>query len=328
MREPLTDTFGRTHTYLRLSLTERCNLRCTYCMPADGVPLKPKSEILTFEELGRLARLFASLGINKIRLTGGEPLVRKDVEHLAADLASIPGIDQLAMTTNGLLLESKLAALKSAGLTHLNISLDTLQSDRFNTITRRKGLEKVLRAIDCALEAGYAPVKINCVVLKGFNDDELFDFVEFGRKRPLDIRFIEFMPFQGNEWSPGEFMAYGEMLERLESRFGLERLGPPGNEIAKGYRVPGFTGTVGFISSMSDHFCAGCNRVRVTADGNLKVCLFGKAEVSLRDAMRAGAGDDDLEDLIRAAVQRKKASHDGMFAIASQPGRPMILIGG
>lgn len=330
MREPLTDTFGRRHTYLRFSLTERCNLRCTYCMPAEGVPLRPKGDILTFEEIVRLSRLFASLGIDKIRLTGGEPLVRKDVENLVRGIAMIPGIEQLAITTNGILLEQKLDKLKAAGVTHLNISLDTLRPERFVEVTRRPGLEKVLRAIDKALEAGYAPVKINCVVLKGFNDDELIDFIELGRDRALDIRFIEFMPFNGNEWSLGEFMSYRAMLETVESELGgeLESLGTCRNEVSKGYRVPGFVGTIGFISSMSDDFCSGCNRLRVTADGNLRVCLFGQSEVSLRDAMRDGASDSDIEKLIRAAIQKKKAAHDGMLAIAAKPGRPMILIGG
>lgn len=297
-------------------------------MPAEGVPLKPKADILTFEEIVRLSILFASLGINKIRLTGGEPLIRKDVESLVQKLAEIPGIDQLAITTNGLLLESKLDKLKAGGVTHLNISLDTLRPERFADISRRPGHEKVLRAIDKALELGYAPIKINCVVLKGFNDDELVDFVELGRERALDIRFIEFMPFNGNEWSSGGFLSYRAMLEIVESRLELEKLGSGDNEVSKGYRVPGFVGTVGFISSMSDDFCSGCNRLRMTADGNLKVCLFGQSEVSLRDAMRDGANDSELEVLIRASIQKKKAAHDGMYAIASRPGRPMILIGG
>jgi cyclic pyranopterin phosphate synthase len=164
--------------------------------------------------------------------------------------------------------------------------------------------------------------------LKGFNDDELVDFVELGRERPLDVRFIEFMPFGGNGWSPGEFMSFGDMRDVIESRFEMEHLGGPENEIAKGFRIPGFRGTLGFISSMTDDFCAGCNRLRITADGNLRVCLFGQSEVSLRDAMRSGCDDDELEKLIRSAIQKKKAAHDGMLAIAAQPGRPMILIGG
>ncbi len=297
-------------------------------MPAEGVPLKPKADILTFEEIVRLSELFASLGVNKIRLTGGEPLIRKDIESLVEKLSAIRGINQLAITTNGLLLGSKLDKLKAGGITHLNISLDTLRPERFLEISRRPGHDKVLGAIDKALELGYAPIKINCVVLKGFNDDELVDFVELGREKALDIRFIEFMPFSGNEWSSGGFLSYRAMLKIVESRLDLERLGSDENEVSKAYRVPGFVGTVGFISSMSDDFCQGCNRLRVTADGNLKVCLFGQSEVSLRDAMRGGATDTELETLIRAAIQKKKAAHDGMLAIASQPGRPMILIGG
>jgi cyclic pyranopterin phosphate synthase len=292
------------------------------------VPLKSKDHILTFEEIVRMARLFAELGVNKIRLTGGEPLVRKGIEILAAELSAIPGIDELAITTNGLLLESRLHDLRSAGVTQLNVSLDTLRPERFVDITRRIGLPKVVGAIDAALDAGYSPVKVNCVVLKGLNDDELVEFVEFSRDRDVDIRFIEFMPFQGNEWSSGKFVSYREMIEAIEPRYELQPVDLDPHAISKTYRVPGFTGSVGFISSMSDDFCAGCNRLRITADGNLKVCLFGKSEVSLRELMRQGDSDDAIEHVIRAAVLRKKASHAGMEAIASSPGRPMILIGG
>jgi cyclic pyranopterin phosphate synthase len=297
-------------------------------MPAEGVSLKPKTEILTFEEIVRLVDLFAGLGIDKVRLTGGEPLVRKDVELLTAALSVVPGIRQLAMTTNGLLLESKVAQLREAGLTQLNISLDSLKPDRFERITRRKGLGLVLRSIDAAFDAGFERLRLNCVVLKGFNDDELGDFIEMGRHRPIDVRFIEFMPFQGNGWSIGELMPYSEMLAAVESSFELTRRPTEANEVAKEYRIPGHLGSIGFITSMTENFCGGCNRLRITADGNLKVCLFGHGEVSLRDAIRLGRSDHEIEQLIRAAVLRKKASHDGMYAIAAEPGRPMILIGG
>lgn len=327
MDTPLVDTFGRKHTYLRISLTERCNLRCQYCMPAEGVPLKPRDEILTYEELLRLSRLFISLGVDKIRLTGGEPLVRKDVLPFVDHLGSLKGLKSLAMTTNGLLLSQRLAALRDSGLTHLNISLDTLREDRFAEITRRKGLDVVLQAIDDAVAYGYEP-KINCVLLRGFNDDELLGFVEMTRDRPVHVRFIEYMPFDGNAWSLGEFMPFAEALEIIESSVDLQRQADGPHETAKSFRAEGHRGTVGFISSMSDNFCSGCNRLRITADGNLKVCLFGTNEVSLRDAMRSGATDEQLTERIQDAVLRKKAAHAGMMTLAETPNRPMILIGG
>ena len=325
----LTDTFGRRHTYLRISLTERCNLRCQYCMPAEGVDLKPRDELLTFEEIDRLAGLFVAAGVDKIRLTGGEPLVRKDVEQLIERLGALPGLRTLALTTNGLLLPKKLARLQAAGVNLLNISLDTLRPDRFTFITRRPGFDLVMQAIDQAVAAGYDPVKVNCVVMRGFNDDELADFVALTEAKPIEVRFIEYMPFDGNGWQDQRMMAYTEMIERIEARFpSLVRLQDGPNETSKTYQVPGFRGRVGFITSMSTPFCDGCNRLRITADGNLKVCLFGKAEVSLRDAVRGGATDDALRTIIQAAVLRKKAAHAGMYEIARSENRPMILIGG
>ncbi len=329
MSEILTDRFGRAHSYLRISVTERCNLRCKYCMPADGVQLSPREAILTFEEIERIARLFVENGITKIRLTGGEPLVRKDVEHLAALLGALPGLRNLALTTNGLLLRRKLPAFMEAGLDSINISLDTLRRDRFEQITRRPGLDIVLDAIRMAVEADFGPVKVNCVVIRGFNDDELSDFVQMTAHLPVEMRFIEYMPFDGNGWDETCLVPYQECIDRIEDRFGpLTRLPEGPNDTAKSFCVDGFAGRLGFISSMSDHFCAGCNRLRLTADGNLKVCLFGKAEVSLRDLIRTGSPDEHLEDVIRAAVQRKAAHHAGMLNIASSSNRPMILIGG
>lgn len=329
----LVDRFGRRHTYLRLSLTERCNLRCRYCMPAEGVPLAPREHILTTPELVRLARLFVGLGVDKIRLTGGEPLVRKDAEEVTEALGDL-GLRSLALTTNGLLLERKLDRLHRAGLTHLNISLDTLRADRFASLTRRRGLEKVLAAIDLALDYGYADetLKINCVVMREINDDELVNFVAWAAERPVEVRFIEYMPFDGNGWASDTLVPYREMRGRIEAEFELEPLDDGPHETARTFRVPGGAGRVGFIASMTAPFCAGCNRLRVTADGALKVCLFGQAEVSLRDRMRAGAADDDLAATIRAAVQRKAEAHAGIDGIAEaarhSTGRPMILIGG
>ena len=330
---PLVDRFGRRHTYLRLSLTERCNLRCQYCMPAEGVPLAPREHILTTPEIVRLARLFVDLGVDKIRLTGGEPLVRKDAEDVAEALGDL-GLRSLALTTNGLLLERKLDRFHHAGLSHLNISLDTLRPDRFHTLTRRPGLEKVLAAIDLALDYGYADerLKINCVVMRGINDDELVDFVAWTADLPIEVRFIEYMPFDGNGWASDTLVPYREMRGRIEAEFELIPLDDGPHETARTFRAPGHAGRVGFIASMTAPFCAGCNRLRVTADGALKVCLFGAAEVSLRDRMRAGATDADLVATIRAAVQRKAEAHagiDGIAEAARQAGnRPMILIGG
>ncbi len=325
----LTDSFGRQHTYLRISLTERCNLRCTYCMPAEGVELKPRDHILSFEEIMRLAELLVAHGVTKIRLTGGEPLIRKEIVQLVEKISALDGLRELTITTNGLLLPRKLSELKDAGVTGFNISLDTLKEDRFQHITRRKGLETVLEAINMTIDAGYDPVKVNCVVLRGFNEDELVDFVAMTESSPIEIRFIEYMPFDGNAWNTGEFMPYQEMVELIQERWPtFARHEEDDSETAKLWRVPGFQGSVGFISSMSDHFCAGCNRIRITADGKLKVCLFGASEVNLRDMMRGGINDRRLLETIQSALARKAASHAGMDVIAQSENRPMILIGG
>lgn len=325
----LTDKFGRRHTYLRISLTERCNLRCQYCMPEEGVKLTPNTELLNTEEIITLARLFVKEGVNKIRLTGGEPLVRKDIVELCEELGRIEGLETLAMTTNGITLARKLPLLRDAGLNLLNISLDTLVPQKFEFITRRKGWHKVMESIDCALELGYNPVKVNCVVMRGLNEDEICNFVAMTADKAVDVRFIEYMPFDGNKWNFNKFVPYTEMLESISARWpDVERMSDQPNDTSKAYKVPGFTGQVGFITSMSEHFCGSCNRLRITADGNLKVCLFGNSEVSLRDSLRAGTSEEQLLEIIGAAVGRKKKQHAGMFNIAKQKNRPMILIGG
>ncbi len=298
-------------------------------MPAEGIQLRPKPEMLTFEEIVQLAELFAELGVTKIRLTGGEPLIRNDIEHLVDRLSHIDGLSSLAVTTNGLLLSRKLDDLKAAGVTLFNISLDTLKAERFRSITRRDGLETVLEAIRITLDAGYAPVKLNCVVQKGVNDDELPDFIEMTRDEPLEIRFIEYMPFDGNDWSERFFVSYEDMVSIVREAYPkLERREDAANHTSKAWAVPGFVGSIGFISSMSDNFCGSCNRLRLTADGNLKVCLFGRNEISLRDALRQDVPVGELRSLIDAAVNRKMAAHAGMYAISQTPNRPMILIGG
>ncbi|KAL4585803.1 hypothetical protein LXL04_010429 [Taraxacum kok-saghyz] len=325
----LIDSFGRQHTYLRISLTERCNLRCQYCMPAEGVDLTPNPKIMSQSELVRLATLFVHSGVNKIRLTGGEPSIRKDIEEICSQLSNLKGLKTLAMTTNGLTLARKLPKLQECGLNLLNISLDTLVPAKFEFMTRRKGHERVIESIHKAVELGYNPVKVNCVVMRGFNDDEICDFVELTKEKPVNVRFIEFMPFDGNVWNVKKLVSYAEMLDIVGKKFsGIKRIKDHPTETAKNFTVDGHKGTVSFITSMTDHFCGGCNRLRLLADGNLKVCLFGPSEVSLRDPMREGATDDELREIIGAAVKRKKGSHAGMFDIAKTPNRPMIHIGG
>jgi len=302
-------------------------------MPEEGVDLTANDKILTRNEILRLSQLFVSCGVDKIRLTGGEPLVRKDIEEIAADLGAIPGLKRLAITTNGILLPRKLPKLHAAGVNQLNISLDTLDSNKFTIITRRLGFERVTESIDMALDYKIQPLKINCVMMKGINDNEINDFVAMTENKPLEVRFIEYMPFDGNRWNDKKFLSYKDMLAIIKGKYGnLERIVDESpNETAKSWRVPGFKGSIGFITSMTDHFCNTCNRMRITADGNLKVCLFGNTEISLRDEIRSGKSDEDLVKIIDAAVKRKKAAHAGMYDmydIAQNKNRPMIKIGG
>eukprot|EP01134_Creolimax_fragrantissima_P006818 CFRG6818T1 len=326
----LTDKHSRFHSYLRISLTESCNLRCTYCMPAEGVERQHRSQLLSTDEILKLATIFVNEGVDKIRLTGGEPTVRKDILQLCKRLGDLKGLNGLAITTNGIALKKMLPDLKAAGVTQLNISLDTLVAAKYHLITRRPGLERVLASIDEAVSLNFANrVKLNCVVMNGFNDDEVVDFVDLTKHKDIDVRFIEYMPFDGNKWNGKKFISYTDMLDRIREKYPvLHRLKDHPNDTSKAFRVDGHVGQIGFITSMSEHFCGTCNRLRITADGNLKVCLFGNAEVSLRDAIRDGANDEVLCDLIGSAVQRKKPQHAGMYELSRQKNRPMILIGG
>jgi cyclic pyranopterin phosphate synthase len=333
---PPTDAFGRVHTYLRVSLTERCNLRCVYCMPAAGVPLAPRPELLTADETLALVRLFVAAGVTKVRLTGGEPTVRSDLPALAAAIGALrPALRTLALTTNGLTLERLLPRLIDAGLHAVNVSLDTLRADRFERLTRRRGLEAVRGSIAAALAAGLRdPVKVNVVVIRGVNDDEIVDFVAWTTRAPVHVRFIEVMPFDGNEWSRDAVVASAEIVARVRIAFpSFARVaGADAGATAEDWAVAGAPGRVGFVSSMSDAFCGTCSRLRLTADGALKTCLFGADEVSLRDALRAGVAPADLLRVVRAAVLRKPfalGGHAGPDAIrAAAANRPMILIGG
>lgn len=368
----LTDTHGRHHNYLRISLSERCNLRCQYCMPPEGIPLSPSSNLLTNDEIIRLVNLFVKNGVNKVRLTGGEPLLRPDIVPLVQSISDSLQKSQnkhdngsgglVGITTNGISLSRHIKGLVDAGLTGVNISLDTLRDDRFVEITRRKGLNKVMRAIqdtidvfrdrygDVRVADGGSRVKINCVVMKGFNDDELGDFVHMANEQfngDIDMRFIEWMPFNDNGWNRSRFVSYKDMMTKISDHgdnVQLERIGDGPNDTTKWWRVQPERADaegrarIGFITSMSEHFCASCNRLRITADGKIKVCLFGsnEKEVSLRDIMRQPRGDannnDDLSRVIHAAVQKKAFSlggHDNPDDIAlAADNRPMTLIGG
>jgi cyclic pyranopterin phosphate synthase len=329
----LTDRYGRAHTYLRISVTDRCNLRCTYCMPEEEMRWMERAKILSFEEIIRVATIAAGMGIEKIRVTGGEPLVRNDCETLLAGLKAIPGIRSLALTTNAVLLERKLPAIR-ASVDSLNISLDTFRRDRFLSLTRRDALDDVLGAIDAVLEAGYRNLKINAVVLRGINDDEILDFARFTAERPVAVRFIEFMPFEGNGWSDGSCVTMLEMLTALEREFELERIPDGPSPISRDYRLRDrrtgrlHTGTVGVIASMSEPFCDSCSRLRITAEGKLMPCLHSPLEFDLRAALRSGAADTDIEQIFRQALDAKPAEHPSAEDMVAAASRVMIQIGG
>ncbi|KAF8167346.1 hypothetical protein B0H34DRAFT_792079 [Crassisporium funariophilum] len=327
----LTDSYNRKHDYLRISLTERCNLRCFYCMPSEGIELSPDGQLLTNEEIQRLATLFVKSGVTKIRLTGGEPTVRKGITEIIGGLNQLRqyGLRSIGMTSNGISLHRRLPYLVEHGLTHLNLSLDTLDPFKFELITRRRGHEAVLKTLDVALASSLASIKINVVVIKGLNDSEVLDFVELTKEQPISVRFIEFMPFTGNKWDKKKMVESSELLKLVQLRHPETVRAPDElNDTARSWLIPGYKGSFGFISSMSDHFCATCNRLRLTADGQIKVCLFDAEEVSLRDKMRQGASDEELLKIVGLAVSGKKEKHAGMEDINVTTNRPMILIGG
>ncbi|KAK4050943.1 hypothetical protein OIO90_004919 [Microbotryomycetes sp. JL221] len=314
----LVDSYGRQHNYLRISLTEKCNLRCTYCMPEQGVPLMPKEHHLTTDEIERVAKMFVAHGVSKIRLTGGEPTVRKDLVDVVGRLGRLP-LASLGMTSNGIALKRKLPALVEAGLTHLNISLDTLDPFKYELMTRRRGFQAVMDSVDLALELRAArrqllKVKLNVVVINGVNDKEVASFVEMTRDKDLTIRFIEYMPFEDNKWSTSKLVPSSELVKRLEAVHPqLEKLMDPKGDTTRSYRVPGYKGTIGFISSMSNHFCGECSRLRVGADGGVKVCLFGPPVLNLRPLLRDSTKADlDLMQDVGTAVWGKHFAHNGL----------------
>lgn len=313
---------------MRISLTDRCNLRCTYCMPEEGIAWTPVERVLSADEIVRLARLFVKLGVRKIRLTGGEPLLRADLDNIVASLARIDGLQMLAMTTNGIGLPQKAAALRQLGLQSLTISLDTLQRARFAAITKRDRFDDVIAGIHAALSAGFAPLKINIVVMRDVNEDEITDFIAWAGSRPINLRFIEYMPFPDNHWSNASLVPYSEMRARIEQHHTLTpKLAEP-SAVGKDFALADSPVTVSFVTSMTESFCGTCNRLRLTADGNIKSCLFNAAESSLRDVIRRGGSDDDLAAIIRQSVYDKQAAHAGLDFLPKEENRAMIAIGG
>jgi len=286
--------------------------------------------LLSFAEILRLVRLLAGMGVNKVRLTGGEPLLREDIEHLVAELAIIPGIKTLGLTTNGVLLQERLRALKEAGLSLLNVSLDTLRPERFEKITLHNHYHRVRQNLEAAIEAGFSPLKLNTVIVKGFNEDEILDFVELARARPLNVRFIEYMPFDSNLWRYEDFVSCRQVRKLIERKYTLiplERdLHAP--DVAREYRIKGFRGTIGFIAPLSDQFCRNRNRLRLTADGCLKLCLHHQLEIDLAEPLRSGASDAELERIIRTGLKNKPAGHRAFEAVGAKGGRSMRQLGG
>ncbi len=338
MSKQLTDSRNRPIRYMRVSVTDRCNLRCRYCAPSAGFVSLNHNEIISYEEICRLAEILAPRGVSSVRITGGEPLVRKHLDALIASLARIPGITDLSLTTNGLLLGEMAPDLKRAGLSRVNVSLDTLRDDRFQWIADPNGhghgggVRAVLDGLEKAREAGLSPIKVNVVLMRGINDDELEAFAELARDQDYEVRFIEFMPMSPDGfWGPGKVMNAAEAIARLETVHGsLQRLGKgKGSGPAVRYRIPGHTGTVGFITPISKHFCVNCNRIRITADGHLRTCLFSDNETNLLAPLRSGASDDQILALIEKALTEKPEGH-GMAGggVIKACARTMSHIGG
>ena len=320
------DSFGRTINYLRISVTDRCNLRCLYCMPPEGVPRIPHSEILSYEEIRTVVQAAAELGINKIRLTGGEPLVRADLPKLIKMLSQIEGIRELSLTTNGTLLKHYALELKQAGLSRVNVSLDTLRTDRFQYITRLGRLRDVLEGIEAAREAGFRPVKINAVVMRGVNDDEILDFARMTYDTGWHVRFIELMPFKG----VAQFVPSVELRQHISLLGELESCTPvTGNGPARCYRLAGAKGTIGFISPLSElSFCSHCNRIRLTPDGKLRPCLLGEDEFDLRMSLRSNVSMEELKHSMLQAVASKRERHHLEGSNVTVMKRKMSQIGG
>jgi len=323
------DTYNRVHNYLRISLTDNCNLRCFYCMPEEEYDFTPTSKLMQAGEIEALAKTFVNLGVNKIRLTGGEPLVRKDAGEIMLALSKLPV--KLTLTTNGSRLHEFVDTLQQAGIRSLNISLDTLQPEKFQFITRRDQFQKVYDNIQLLLKKNFH-VKVNMVVMKGLNDNEINDFIEWTKHEPVHVRFIEFMPFTGNRWSSNKVMTMDQLLQVIEEKYEVLRLQDEKHDTAKGYKVPGHAGTFAIISTMSANFCGDCNRMRLTADGKMKNCLFSEKETDLLSAWRNG---EDIVPLIHQSIRGKAEELGGQFTANFEQlhaenihNRSMITIGG
>ncbi len=328
--EPLRDGHGRLIGDLRVSVTDRCNFRCQYCMPAEGLPWLEREEILSFEEIVRLVALLSAMGVHDIRLTGGEPLVRRDFPKLAAMLSPLHDVRDLSVTTNGFLLERDAEALVRAGIDRFNVSVDSLQRDRFFELTRRDALPRVLRGLELLASFPEAhPIKINAVGIRDFTEDEVLPFAELARQSPYEIRFIEFMPLDADHaWTPDQVLTGDEIREAIHAVHPLEREPREPHATARVYRFADGRGKIGFINPVSEPFCGDCNRIRLTADGRLRTCLFSLNETDLRGPLRAGADDHELERIIRYAVWRKELKHHVGEPGFIQPARSMSAIGG
>lgn len=325
----LIDKFGRVVTKLRVSVTDRCNMRCIYCMPAQGLEWAPSKEILTFEEITRVVRLTAELGVRKIRITGGEPLLRRGVENLIHTVSETPGIQAVSMTTNGHFLKEKAKALSEAGLRGINISLDSLKPDKFNKMTRRNYFSRVLEGIDATANVNLYPIKINVVVIKGYNDDEVEELTGLYRKKPYKVRFIEFMPLDGdNTWKKELVVTKAQILERVNRVAEIIEITNGNGDPARTYRFKDGSGEIGIIASVSQPFCGKCNRIRLTADGKIMTCLFSLDEHDLKGLLRGNGNDDEIKDFLIKAVHTKWAGHLINRPGFIKPKRSMSFIGG
>ncbi len=328
---PLIDGFGRVHTNLRVSVTDRCNIRCFYCMPAENVRFKPRRELLTFEEIERFVRVVAAMGVNKIRLTGGEPLVRHGLPLLVEKIAGVTGIHDIALTTNGILLAEQAQSLKTAGLRRLNVSLDSLRRETFFRISRREGLEQVLAGIFAAQRIGFEKIRLNAVAIRGITEPEIVPLGQFARRHGLEMRFIEFMPLDAEgKWDNAQVLTGERIRDALEA--GIVPLVPlvveDPSQPATDYAFADGIGRIGFINPVSQPFCARCNRLRLTAEGQVRNCLFSTEEWDAREILRGGGTDEDLADLVRASVGAKRAGHGINDERFVKPQRAMYQIGG
>ncbi|MGA1841908.1 MAG: GTP 3',8-cyclase MoaA [bacterium] len=327
----LIDSHSRKIDYMRVSVTDRCNLRCRYCMPEQGVEHLPHIEILSYEEIIRLTRVAINCGVTKIRITGGEPLTRKGAIYLIEQLSLLRGLDDVTLTTNGVLLASFAGELKKAGLKRINISLDTLKREKYHYITRRDLLPRVMEGIKTAHKEGLSPIKINCVAIKGFNDEEILDFARLTLEQPYNVRFIEFMPVGENDyWSPDKSIDAQSIMSVIKKKHELEPVNSKVNQNgpARRFRIPGGAGEIGFITPLSQHFCDTCNRIRLTADGRLRNCLFSDQETSIKAALRSGASDQELERIIRQSIHFKPSGHTLQEDFSHKCKRSMWGIGG